>query len=121
MDGDNQEKGWTAEDALEALRKRSVSAYRASMRFHAMTQAIVARVLQDHGPIDPERAEREACDIATATAAMVLQMVYEDDAELRNQKAEAERYRQLAEDAIVTHNKPPFFILKDPATSPPRV
>ena len=93
--------------------KRRPLAYHRDIRFRAIVQSIVAREMNAHGPIDPDRAALAAHDIATAVAATLLQTIYEEDAELREQKAIADRYRQLAEGALLVSSAPPISFTKD--------
>lgn len=79
---------------------RAIAQYRTDQRFRAITDSVVYRALQDHGPINPERATRAVHDIATTIAALLLQQIYEGDAELGAMRAERDRYRELAERAL---------------------
>lgn len=100
----------TATEVMESLSRRSVDAYRKSAPFARRVDAIVAHAMQENGPIDPDRAERDAHRIAQAVAAMLLQAIYEDDNELRNLKAERDAMFKLAEDASLAFYKPPLMM-----------
>jgi len=90
--------------------RRSVESYRRDARFHSIAASIVAHELDKHGRIDPDNADREAYDIATAVAAKLLQTIYEEDAELSAQKAIADQYRKLAERALMVSPVPPILV-----------
>jgi hypothetical protein len=90
---------------------RAIAQYRTDQRFRAITDSVVYRALSDHGPINPERATRAVHDIATTIAALLLQQIYEGDAELGAMRAERDRYRELAEAALLT--VPPRLTIKD--------
>ena len=85
------------DDMQTAFRRRAIEAYRNDPRFHARVSAIVDRVLHDHGPVDPERADREARDIAVDVAAQVLQASYEGDAEIASLKHERDADKKFSD------------------------
>lgn len=98
-------------EMIKEIDRRSRERYRRDARFHALATSIVARVMNDHGRVDPERADQEAADIATRVAALVLETVFTEDAELNVQREIAERYCKLAEDALACSPiLPPIFI-----------
>lgn len=90
----------------EASRKRAIHAYRNDVRFRAMAMSVVAEALHNHGPVDPEYADRDVSRIATDVAAIVLQRIYEEDAELGRLKAERDQYRSLLVGSIGLVNQP---------------
>jgi hypothetical protein len=107
----------TATEQMEADWKRARESYDKDSRFRMLAMSCVSRVMSDHGPVDPERADREAHDIALAATALLLQRIYEDDAELRATREERDRYKQLAEKAFLVSPITPIF-LKDPLVVP---
>ena len=105
----------------EMIQRRGATAaeaYDRDYRFRNIVQSIVAHEMNAYGPIDPDRAALAAHRIATAVAATLLQTIYEGDAELREQKAMADRYRKIAEGALMTSNSPPAFLVQN-AEKPP--
>jgi hypothetical protein len=108
----------TATEAMDALQLRSVEAYRKSMPFARRIDSIVAYVMQQHGPVDPHKADRDAHRIAQDVAAMLLQAIYEDDGEIRNLKAETDAIRQAYEKWAVMQPMPIFISRGRPTASP---
>lgn len=103
----------TATEIGERLHRDAVEAYHRDQRFRSIVQQIVAYALNKHGPVDPERADREAHDIAQDVCAMLLRAIYEEDAELRAVGAERDRFRKIAEDALGL--MPPRLFIPKPA------
>jgi hypothetical protein len=103
-----------AEQAIEQTRSRARAAYERYPRFRMLVQSTVAHEINKHGPIDPDRAMRAAHDIATAVGATLLQRIYENDAELAEQKAMADHYRKIAEEALAVRPMP-VFLARDAA------
>jgi hypothetical protein len=97
----------SAEYELTAM--RASERYRRDHRFHAIAQSVVTSVLREHGPVDPERADRDAYDIAIKVAAMVLETVFRDDAELNAQRAIADQYKKLALESLGFRPMPPLI------------
>jgi hypothetical protein len=87
--------------------KRAIDSYENEARFRAVAQSIVARVMQDHGRVDPERADEDAYRIAVNVAALLLQRVYEDVPELAAMRVKRDHYKKIAENALLT--RPPNF------------
>src|ERR1700693_2954208 len=79
-------------DALDKMRRDS--------RFHAMVMSAVGSAMQEHGLIDPQRADQAARKIAMTAAAFVLARAFDEDAEVKAAHAERDAYRKLAEDAL---------------------
>jgi len=65
-------------------------------RFRAIVQSTVHEVLARW----PQFQNREGNDLGLDLAAALLERIFTDDAELLAQRAEAERYRKLAEQAL---------------------
>lgn len=80
--------------------QRAMERDRKDARAHAIARTVAARVIAEHGPIDRSRADREAHDIAIKVAAVMLEQIYNGDAELLALRAELEatreRYLELA-------------------------
>lgn len=94
---------------MSDLMTRAVDSYRHDARFHALAQAHVSRAMTEHGPIDPEEADRAAYDIALQAAALLLQSIYEDDAELRALREENARLKEIAYVGLVS--RPQSFVV----------
>lgn len=91
---------------LMEARKR----YERDIRFRNMAQAVVARTMQQHGPVDPEEADREAHDIALSATATLLEMIYREDAELMSLRVERDAYKKFAEESVGLRPMPPIFM-----------
>lgn len=96
------------DEPTEALRLSEKDA-----RIRALIYATVAFVLNDHGPVDPERADREAHDIALATATILAKRIYDGDAELHALRAERDLYKDITERGLML-SRPALIV----ATSP---
>lgn len=84
-------------ERMDALKERAIDAYRKDRRFHATAQSIVAHVMREHGRVDPERADREASDIALDACALLLKTIYENDEEISRLVQERDIYKGFAE------------------------
>lgn len=91
---------------MEDSTKRAIDSYEKDARFRATARSAVARAMQDHGPIDPERADQGAYDIALQATVFLLQHIYENDAELVALRYERDRYKELALSAAQTRLSP---------------
>jgi hypothetical protein len=65
-------------------------------RARALAMSCVSYAMREYGPIDPERAEQGAHDIASFATSLLVSRLYLDDTELREQKELADRYKELA-------------------------
>ena len=93
---------------------RAVAADNRDARFHAVAQSVVSQVLAERRPIDPDTAERDVHDIAVEVAVLLLQRVFEEDAELRAARFERDQWKAIAEQAVKF--RPHVFTLPiDPA------
>jgi hypothetical protein len=101
--------GETATAQLQAIHRKAVERYRKDARFAHIVKSIVAKVMSDHGPVGPDRADREAYDIAERVAAMVLESLYHEDQELGHQRALADHWQKLAEDTLALSPRPPVI------------
>lgn len=104
------------DDQIEERSKRAHRAHMHDVIFNVYVRQVVAFAMQKHGPVDPERPERDAYEIAMEVAALLLQTVYEEDAEVKNLVAERDRYRKLAEDALLL--RPPSMFIPTQASQP---
>lgn len=86
--------------------KKAAHQFRNDARFRALVDSTVHEAFTEHGRIDPERAERDAHEIATWAAALLLARIYEQDAELRATREERDNYRALAENAFASTPSP---------------
>lgn len=93
----------------------AAEAYRKSARFHTMVQMIVAEemVLADRAlrevERDPGGGVRETVSyLATSIAARVLQTIYDNDVELKEWKALAERFQAAAINLNTLSPPPPM-------------
>jgi hypothetical protein len=76
--------------------RKSFERLQKDVRMRAIAQQAVAWAMDEHGPINPEKAQREAHDIASLAAHFLVSRIFIEDAELRELKAENERLRELA-------------------------
>ena len=82
--------------------KRAMDAYQNEARFRAMAQSCVALAMKECGPVDPERAEADAYDIAVLATMTLLQRIYDEDAELRNLRAHNAHLEKLVKELNAT-------------------
>lgn len=87
--------------------------YRKDVRARALVMQAVATAMRDFGPVDPERADQDAHDIALRATAHLIGMIYESDAELFAAHAERDHYKALAERALMLTPSPPFVLKTD--------
>lgn len=91
--------------------RQAAERYRREQRFAALVQSAVGFALNKHGRVDPEEADKAAYNIAMDVAAILLSHIYDDDAELKALRAQADRFQKLAEEAIMC-SAPPIFLTK---------
>jgi len=108
----------TATEQMESRSIRAVAEYQRNIGFRNRVEAVVAKAMQDHGPVNPDKADRDAYRIAVDVAANLLQMIYEEDAEISRLKQEAERYRKVAERSLQFASIPPFMVAAKSQISP---
>jgi hypothetical protein len=109
----------TATEVGDARRERAIDAYQREIRFRGIVQAIVHGAVAKSGVNDSHDGEvtweaRDVARFAEDVAAQVLQMVYEEDFELRAQKEIADRFRKAAQDALLMMPRQPFFVAPPP-------
>lgn len=85
---------------VEGTAMRASMAYRSEQRFHALAQSVVARAIHAHGPIDPEHADEDAYRIALDATVILLQTIYEGDAEIMALRGQLEAYKKYAEASL---------------------
>jgi hypothetical protein len=83
------------------IMRRAMDQFQRDRRFQMIAQSCAAFALEAHGPVDPERADQEAHDIALAATVMLLQRVYTEDAELLTLRLERDHYKELVEEVLV--------------------
>jgi hypothetical protein len=76
--------------------ERTAELFRRDRRFRLIVDSIVARTMQEHGPVEPEKATAEAHDIAQKVAALLLQQIYDGDAEMVALRAERDHWKERA-------------------------
>jgi hypothetical protein len=97
--------------------RKAIDRYREDAQFNRLIQMTVANVMRTFGEVDPQRADRDACDIATRTAALILQSLYEEHGELNRLRAEADNWKRLAEENVELRPKPPIMFPSPPLPS----
>lgn len=97
-------------DRHEATALMALDRYRNETRFRAYVQSIVARVMKDHGPVDPEKADRDAHDIALTVGAMMVETMFQEDGELANLRLERDALRELLEKQVGLSLAPPMLL-----------
>lgn len=102
--------------ATEAL---AFDRYKNDIRFRQMAQAMVYNAMYEHGPVDPEKAERDAHDIALTACVNMLELVYQEDAELGRLRMERDRYRKAVETYVVSTPLPMFLRQPEPLAEQP--
>jgi hypothetical protein len=75
---------------------RAQKLFEKDARARALAMSCVAYAMKEYGPIDPERADHAAHDIASFAVNLLISRVYLEDTELREQKELADRYKELA-------------------------
>jgi hypothetical protein len=96
-------------ERLAALQK-AAKEYRTDPRFRMMVDSCISLARQDHGLIDPEKAERDAHEVATLATALLLARIYHEDAEIRALRAERDQYRKIAEEALLCSPAPSILL-----------
>jgi hypothetical protein len=81
---------------------RASDLMRRDHRFRVIVDSIVARTMQEHGRVNPDRADGEAHDIARKVAALLLTAIYDGDAELAALRIERDGYKEQLEIALRT-------------------
>jgi hypothetical protein len=74
---------------------------------------LVARVMQEYGPIDPDKPERAAHDIAMDVGAIMLETLHEEEGYLAAYRAEADALRKALENHLRTCAVSHFVIRND--------
>jgi len=79
-----------AEIAMIASQKR----YREDARFRALCQSAVNEAINEHGRIDPDRADEGAYYIALRACTVALHRAFEENAELKAAQEELKAYKE---------------------------
>ena len=101
-----------------ATMQAAAEAYRKQARFHNVVRAIVAEEMGlasralDEAMRDPYNIRQTVDYIATSVAARVLQTVYDNDREIAEWKAQAERMVAAAEKLSALKPMPPVLFNK---------
>lgn len=82
--------------------RKAMELHEKDARARVLAMSCVAYAMQEYGPIDPERAERAAHDIASLAANLLCSRFYLEDVELRELKEENERLKELAFNTVRT-------------------
>ena len=90
----------SAKRHAEHIDKTAMEIWQRDRRLHAIVLSSVASAMQEHGPVDPERADRDAHDIALKAALLAVTRIVEEDAELKHARMERDAFRKLAEETI---------------------
>ena len=94
----------------EALTKTAMQLWERDNRFRMIVQSSVVAAMDKHGRVDPERADREAHDIALEAGILIATQILEGDAELKAARMERDHYKALAERAIRLSPSPPMIL-----------
>lgn len=95
--------------------KAALDSYKRDKRFYMLAQSCVAEALHRHGQIDLNHAAQAAYDIALEAVTVLLQQVYENDAELNRLRTERDHFQKLALRGLEL--SPPTVIMIDQALS----
>lgn len=97
-------------ERFEAILANADKLYQDDRRIRMLVDSSYATARDELGPIDPERADRDARDLALRALTILASRIFTEDAELQALRGERNRYRQLAEDAITFIPGPCFVI-----------
>ncbi len=95
----------------EALNLTAMRLWERDNRFRMIVQSSVVAAMSKHGPVDPDRADREAHAIALEAGILIATQILEGDAELKVARMERDHYKALAERALRL-SPSPMMILK---------
>lgn len=95
---------------------RAMQSFDKDARFRALAMSSVARAQNDFGRVNPENADRDANEIALRATALLLQQIFENDAELFAARTERDHYKKLTESALL--RQAPRLILLGPQSEP---
>jgi len=103
------------ETQREDRRERAIDAHRRDMRFRVMVQHIVHEAMQRRGIFNADELTYRPGDIARMfedVAAQVLQMVYEEDAEIAQLKRERDQLMKIAEESVALRPMAPIIAVR---------
>lgn len=105
-----------ATQRVEAVVTNATELYRKDARIRMLVDSAVHAARGELGRhIDPERADKEALDMALRACAILASRIYTEDAEINVLRHERDQYHKLAEESIILRPHQPFVILKQPA------
>jgi hypothetical protein len=81
---------------------KAMDLHRKDARARSLAMSCVAYAMQEYGPINPEKANSAAHDIAALATNLLVSRLYLEDVELRELKEENERLRELALNTLRT-------------------
>lgn len=91
--------------------EQAIRRFRNEARFKAVCHSVVARAMQHHGRIDPQRADLDASDVALTAVALLYETFLQDDQELRALREERDHYRRAYEACVPLSSSPQFLRL----------
>lgn len=101
----------------EAVMTNATELYRKDVRIRAMIDSAVHAARGEFGRyIDPERADKEALDLALRACAILASRIYTEDAEINSLRWERDRYKQLAEQSLRLAPSPPLVFVNETGT-----
>lgn len=80
-------------------------------RFRAIAQSVIREAMGEYTMRNPDADWREADRLATNVAAILLERVFKNDAELNAQREIAERYKKLCEETLAVSTRPPPIMI----------
>ncbi len=84
----------------EETMRDAAKTFEREARVRMIVKSAVAEARHGFGPIDPERAERDATELAMRAAAVTAHRIYNEDAELRALRYERDHYKAIAEQTV---------------------
>jgi hypothetical protein len=101
-----------ARESAGAAIKAPRELYERDVRVRALVQSCAAFAQQEFGRVDPEKADRDANEIATRACMLLAGRIYTEDAEIVALRYERDQYRKLAEDTLL--GLPRIPLIPDP-------
>lgn len=98
-----------ARQTAEGIQNAAKELYRKDARVRVLIDSSVSMARHIEGPVDPEKAERDAHYLAQRACALLAARIFHEDAELAAMREERDRYRKLAVDTLATTPKPMFM------------
>lgn len=88
--------------------------YQRDQRFAAMANSIAHDIMRDYVDQHPRGEYSEVARVVDQAVRVTIETIFYEDTELKAQRALADRYRKIAEDALATKNRPPPIIVRGP-------